>query len=234
MNRVSGSIFTVTASVLLVANLPAQQMEASRGVADGGIKVAGWMGKIDASRENTGLTINDARFAYEGDALRITTGPSATYWNTANTATGQYTVKATFKEPKYMSLNSHPHPYGIVVAGSELGTDRQSFLYCAAYGTGYFIVRGFGPDPFRMNGPRGELHDAVNKAAGTGSPITQEIAVSVRADKVECAINGTVVASYPRADVVAAGKLKSTDGVYGVRFGHNTEVFVTGLSLTKH
>ena len=42
--------------------------------------------------------------------------------------------------------------------------------------------------------------------------------MSVKGDKVECAINGTVVASYPKAELVAAGKLKSTDGVYGIRF----------------
>jgi hypothetical protein len=34
--------------------------------------------------------------------------------------------------------------------------------------------------------------------------------------------------------VVAAGKLKSTDGVYGVRFAHNTEAMVTGLTMTKN
>jgi len=32
---------------------------------------------------------------------------------------------------------------------------------------------------------------------------------------------------------VAAGKLKSTDGVYGIRFAHNTEASVTGFGLTK-
>jgi len=32
---------------------------------------------------------------------------------------------------------------------------------------------------------------------------------------------------------VAAGKLKSTDGVYGSRFAHNTEATVNGFGLTK-
>jgi hypothetical protein len=50
---------------------------------------------------------------------------------------------------------------------------------------------------------------------------------------VECAINGTVVASYNKSDVVGPGKLKSTDGVYGIRFAHNTDGVVTGLSVTK-
>ena len=57
--------------------------------------------------------------------------------------------------------------------------------------------------------------------------------MSVTADKIECAVNGTVVGSYNKADVVAAGKLKSTDGVYGIRFAHNTEATVTGLKMTK-
>jgi hypothetical protein len=73
----------------------------------------------------------------------------------------------------------------------------------------------------------------VKKAAGPGQPVSQEIALSVTGDKVECAINGTVVGSYAKADLVAAGKLKSTDGVYGLRFAHNTDATVTGLTVTK-
>ena len=163
----------------------------------------------------------------------MTTGPAVAYWNPANTASGNYTVKATFKEPKYMNLNNHPHPYGIVIAGNDMGTDQQSYLYCAAYGNGTFIVRGFGPAPFQMNGGRGAANPAVHKAAGPGEPVTQEIAVSVKGDKVECAINGTVVATYDKSALVTAGKLKSTDGVYGIRFAHNTEALVTGLTMTS-
>ena len=39
----------------------------------------------------------------------------------------------------------------------------------------------------------------MHKAAGKGQPVTQEIAVSVKGDKVECAINGTMVGSYDKA-----------------------------------
>ena len=46
---------------------------------------------------------------------------------------------------------------------------------------------------------------------------------------MECAVNGTVVASYDKSAVVTAGKLKSTEGIYGLRFAHNTEVTVTGF-----
>lgn len=208
------------------------QGDSSRSIADGGISVAGWTGKIDANAEKAGQTIKDAKLSKDGKDLHVTTGPAVTYWNPSDKAEGDYTVSAKFTEPKYMNLNSHPHPYGVFIAGNDMGTDQQSDLYCAAYGNGTFIVRGFGPEPFRMNGRSGES-DAVHKAAGVGQPVMQEIALSVKSGKVECAINGTVVASYDKSELVTAGKLKSTDGVYGVRFAHNTEGIVAGLKVTK-
>jgi hypothetical protein len=169
----------------------------------------------------------------EGDAFHITTGPAVTYWDPKNTAKGDYTVSATFREPKYMSINDHPHPYGIMIAGNDLGTDKESYLYCATYGSGKYIVRGFGPEPFQMSGKAPTEDPAVNKAAGVGQPVTQDIAITVKGNSVSCAINNKVVATYDRSALVTAGKLKSTDGVYGIRFAHNTDAFVTNFKMTK-
>jgi hypothetical protein len=215
------------------APAPAAQVDGSRAISDGGVFVPGWVGKIDANEEKAGLVLANAKLSQEGAALRVTTGPAVTYWNPKNVASGVYTVKATFNEPKYMNVNSHAHPYGIFIGGNDLGTPTASYLYCAAYGNGSFIVRGFGPEAFQMNGRRGAPAPSVNRAAGPGTPVTQEIAVSVTVDAVSCSINGAVVATYPKAEVVGAGKLKSTDGVYGIRFAHNTDGTVTGLAVTK-
>jgi hypothetical protein len=214
--------------------------DAARVIPGGGVFAPGWTGKIDGAEAANGQVLNNSKLSMEGNVLHVETGPATTYWNPDNRATGAYTVKATFTEPKYMSANSHPHPYGIVIGGNDLGTPQQSYLYCAAYGNGNFIVRGFtaSDDPardsvFQMNGGRGGTNDAVHKAAGPGQPVTQDIAVTVKADSVECAINGTVVATYPKAEIVTAGRLKSTDGVYGIRFAHNTDATVTGLTVVK-
>src|SRR6266700_2034213 len=161
-------------AVILIPSVAFSQdspMEASRSVAGGGVSVPGWTGKIDANEAAAGMTLNSAKLTKEGDALHVITGPAVTYWNPANKASGDYTVKATFREPKFMNLNNHQHPYGVVIAGNDLGTDQQSYLYCAAYGDGKFIVRGFGPTPFQMNG-RGAPDPAVNKAAVVGEPVT--------------------------------------------------------------
>ncbi len=218
--------------VLAAALVPVRALaqDAPRAVTGGGITIPGWKGAVEGGSTQGAA---EARLAKEGDALHVTTGPAIAYWNPANTASGNYTVKATFREPKYMNLNNHPHPYGVFIGGNDLGTPQQSYLYCAAYGNGSFIVRGFGPASFHLNGGRGESNAAVHQAAGPGQPVTQEIALSVKGDKVQCAINGTVVATYPKSEVVGPGKLKSTDGIYGIRFAHNTEGTVTGLTVTK-
>ena len=227
---------TIVAAVVLVSGLAGTvaAQEVTRSVSGGGVAVPGWTGKVDAQAERRGMSLKDVKLVKEGDALHVTTGPATTFWNPADKASGDYTVKASFTEPKYMNLNDHPHPYGIVIGGNDLGTAQQSYVYCAAYGNGTFIVRGFGPAPFRLaGGAEGESNAAVHKAAGPGQPVTQEIAMSVKGDKVSCSINGAQVWSDTKANVVAAGKLKSTDGVYGIRFAHNTEGTVSGLAASK-
>src|SRR5271154_2516444 len=115
LNRIA-----IAVVMIIPAGMFAQETETSRAIAGGGISVSGWTGKVDANEEKAGQTVNNAKLAQEGNAMHVTTGPAVTYWNPANKATGSYTVKATFNEPKYMNLNTHPHPYGIVIAGADL------------------------------------------------------------------------------------------------------------------
>ena len=219
-------IVTVTSSALLDA-----QSDPDRVIPGGGIHVAGWMGKIDAGSAGQGRVLNDARFAQEGDALHVTTGPAVTYWNPANAASGDYTVKATFLEPKFMNLNSHPHSYGLFIGGSGMGTDNMSLVYCVAYGDGQMLVRGVGPAVFTLF--RQSPNAAVHKAAAVGQPVTQEIAWRVKGNRAECVLNGTVTAGYDKSELVGAGKLRSTDGVFGIRFTHNVEAIIRGFGVTK-
>lgn len=232
MRRIFGS--ALAAAIVLVPQVGSAQAEVSNKVAGGGISVAGWTGQVDAKELAAGLKLDNAKLSKDGDVLKVTTGPALAYWNPANKASGNYTVMATFTEASYMNLNNHPHPYGIMIGGNDLGTENASYLYCAAYGNGNFIVRGFAPASFQLNGGRGEAAASVHKAAAKGDPVTQDIAVSVKGDKVTCSVNGAVVGTYDKSAVVGAGKLKSTDGIYGIRFGHNTEVTVKGLMVMKN
>ena len=55
----------------------------------------------------------------------------------------------------------------------------------------------------------------------------------MRCEKVECLINNKVVAGYDKPQLVGAGKLQSTDGVFGIRFTHNVEAVISGFGVTK-
>ena len=206
------------------------QQDADRKVAGGGVTVAGWTGAVDPKSAAQGGTLNDSKFEKQGDALHLTIGPAATYWNPANTAKGDFTVKGTFTEPK--QGYNHPHPMGIFIGGNKLGTPEQSLMYCTAYRNGTFLIRRFNGTAVTNVMPRTE-NAAVKKAAGVDESVTQEVGWVVKGDKVDCVINGTSVASFPKADLIGPGKLESTDGVWGIRVSHNMDLVVTNLGVAK-
>jgi hypothetical protein len=223
-------VLSAAAIAAVLAYYPvAAQQDADKKVAGGGITVKGWMGKEDAGNRQ-GLTINDAKFAPEGKGFRLTTGPAALYWNPANVGKGDFSVKATFTEPK--QTYNHAHPFGVFIGGSNLDT-APTALYCVAYRNGTYIVRGFSSGKSFRVVAKPVPHDAVKTAASTDAEVVQEVAINVRGDKVECVINGTSVWSGTTADVVGEGKLASTDGITGIRVSHNSDAIVTGFAVSK-
>jgi hypothetical protein len=239
-------IHTFSIAVALAAAVPVargvafQAMQGmnmdDRVVPNGGIFVTGWQGKVDSQSAAQGRTINDSRFASEGGGIHLTIGPAAVYWNPANKATGTYTVSAKFVEPNFaadLKLNGHAHPYGLFIAGNNMGTDKETLIYCTAYGDGRSLVRGFSPTaPSGVFQVLRGTNPAVAKAAADGS-VTQTIMWSVTDNKAECSINGTVVGTYAKAEIVAPAKLESLEGVYGIRISHNLEVIESGLTMKK-
>jgi hypothetical protein len=231
------SVATVAVAVAVVVSAVSAQQDLDRVVPGGGITGNGWHGNvIDANSLKQGRAIGDSKFTASGNTIDINAGPNAIYWNTEHRASGNFTVKATFAETNHLKHSSHAHPYGVFIGGENLDTAKANLLYCAAYGNGTFIFRGFAPDSpngvFRLGGNRATANEAIHKAGADGT-VTQEIAITVAGDTVSCSVNGTQVASHPKADVVGAGKLASTDGFVGLRIGHNLDVKITNFSLTR-
>lgn len=222
--RAKGS-FVVVALAALALAAPAAAQDADRSVKGGGIMAKGWQGKVDAGAAKQGKTIKDSRFEEKNGSFHISAGSASTYWNPANTATGDYTVSASFTEPKIAA--GHPHPYGLFIGGSSLDTDKPTYVYCVAYGNGDALVRGFSDGTVVTYSKRAP-NAAVRKASEGGS-VTQDIAWTVKGDKAECSINGSVVASFSKADLVGPGKLASIDGVYGIRAAHNVDIVVSNF-----
>jgi len=165
----------------------------------------------------------------EGDKLALKIGPAAIYWNDANRASGDYEVKASFTENAHKP--NHPHSYGVFIGGSDLDTADQSFAYCIVYADGTYSVKYFRGANVVTVADR-VANPAINKANEAGAA-TNEIGWRVRGGKAACVINGTEVQSWDAAQLVGADKLKSTDGIYGVRVSHNLDLTMTPPALSK-
>lgn len=203
--------------------------DADRSVAGGGISAAGWKGRIDAKAASQGKTVNDSKFAMSGGKFDLKIGPAAIYWNDANKAAGSYEVKASFTENAHKP--NHPHSYGVFIGGSDLETPNQAFAYCIVYANGTYSVKYFHGENVvtvvdRVASP------AINKANAAGSA-TNEIGWRVKDGKASCLVNGTAVQTWDAAQLVGADKLKSIDGIYGVRVSHNLDITMTPLALSK-
>src|SRR6185436_12943734 len=112
MRLVQASVFAIAAA-LLVSAMPGSAMQGAdqdRTVPGGGITAPGWKGRIpDRTSLQFNHTVNDSKFVQSGGTFTLNIGPAAIYWNPANTATGDFTVKASFNEPTFQTINTHPH-----------------------------------------------------------------------------------------------------------------------------
>jgi len=220
--------YSLIAVAALVVSTSVAAQDADRSV-KGGVQVAGWKARIDRRPMSQGKTVNDSKLVSEGKALRLSVGPAGNFWNPSNTASGDYTVKATFKEHKMAA--SHPHSYGIFIGGQDLEGDTETLMYCIAYGNGTYSVKTFhGAKVTTL--VNGEATPALKKADANGES-TNEIGWSVKGGKASCMINGTAVKTFDKGEVVAEDKLKSLDGTYGIRVSHNLELTVSNLAMSK-
>lgn len=217
----------ILAASFAATTLAAQ--DADRTVKDGGITVSGWKGRVDRRPAAAGKTIADSKFGAEAGALRLSVGPAAYYWSEANTASGDYQVKASFKEHKMAA--SHPHSYGIFIGGSDLESDTEKLAYCIVYGNGTYSVKTFNGAKVTTLVDRA-ANEALHKADANGES-TNEIGWRVKGGKAACVVNGVEVKSFDQAELVGADKLVSTNGAYGIRVSHNLELTVSGLAKSK-
>lgn len=218
-----------TALVFLTAvPVALSAQDADRSVAGGGITAAGWNGKVDARAASQGKSVKDSKFALAGGKLQLAIGPAATYWNDGLKASGNYEVKASFTENKHNP--GHPHSYGVVIGGSDLATDNQAYAYCIVYADGKYSAKYFhGTKVETLVGP---TENAAVKKAVNGVA-TNEVGWRVRGDKASCVVNGTEVQSWDKAALVGPDKLKSLDGVVGIRVTHNVDLTVTPPAISK-
>jgi hypothetical protein len=163
------------------------------------------------------------KFVASGSGYHATNPMAAIYWNPANTATGSYTLKGTFKLIKSSGYDEY---YGLIFGGSGLEGATQSYLYFMITDDGTFLIKR--RDGSSTQGVSPKTPSPAVKKPDAGGSATNALEVRVKADKIDFVINGTVVTSLPKS-----GGAAKTDGIYGIRINHQLDVQIDDFGMSK-
>ena len=198
---------------------------------------AGWQVRADRSTSATDPDgAGDIKFTTIPGGFRANNPTAAIYWNPANTAKGTYTLRGTFK---LLEPSGHTNFYGLFVGGRALEGMEQSYLYFVVAQDGSFLIRKRAGDrmpdpnaPARGRGGRGPQAVTENVARSTHAAVRQPgtdgtsvntLEIRVTGDTLNFVVNGTVVHTMPKGDIV-------TDGIYGIRVNHLLNVDITDFA----
>ena len=183
----------------------------------------GWKLRVDRSMNAEDPdAAGDIKFTAMGSGFHATNPKAAVYWNPANTATGNYTLKGTFKLVKTTGFNEY---FGLIFGGSDLDGAGQKYTYFMVNSAGMWLIKnrdGSGTSQVASSG--GPSPDV--KAAGADGTSSNALEVHVSADKIDFLVNGKVVKSMPKAG-------QKTDGIYGIRINHMLDVDINGFGISK-
>jgi len=184
----------------------------------------GWKMHTDHSSEASDPDAPGAnKFVVSGSGFHATNPMAAIYWNPANTITGNYTLKGTFKLIKSTGYDEY---YGLIFGGNGLEGAGQSYLYFMVTDDGTYLIKR--RDGSSTQGVSPKTPSAAVKKPGADGTATNALEVRVTADKIAFVINGTVVTTLPKSGAAA-----KTDGIYGIRINHQLDVQIDGFGMMK-
>ena len=185
---------------------------------------AGWKQRLDRSTSASDPDAAGAvKFVTMGNGFHATNPQAAVYWNPGNAATGNYTVKASFR---LVRPSNHTNYYGLVLGGSELDGANQSYIYFTVAQDGSWLLKRRDGDAAPTIAGK-TVTDAVKKPGADGTSVN-DLEVRVQASKIDYVVNGTVVHSTPKTGTTA-----KTDGLTGIRVNHMLEVHIDNFSVVK-
>jgi hypothetical protein len=161
--------------------------------------------------------------------LHVVTGPAAILYNPADSASGQYTVSATFRQNK---APSHAEAYGVIAGGQNLDNAAQSYLYFIVRGDGKWSLKHRASDTLVHTITEWTENAAVARQDSAGQ-VTNAVAVRFGSDSVHFLVNDTQVHAVLRSIIEGTDGHSGTTGIAGVRINHNLDVQVTGFSVSR-
>jgi hypothetical protein len=183
----------------------------------------GWKLRVDRSMNAEDPdAAGDIKFITMGTGFHATNPKAAVYWNPASTASGNYTLKGTFKLVKTTGNGEY---FGLILGGSNLDGATQKYLYFMVNSEGNWLIKSRDGSGTSQVASSGGPSDDVKKAGPDGMS-TNALEVQMTPDKINFLINGKVANSMPKAG-------QKTDGIYGIRINHMLEVHIDGFGVTK-
>ncbi len=209
-------------SVAAVASTASAQgmdkgMDMYKAVTQEGPTPAGWMIRTDKATDKS----TSVNFVTMGPGMHVTSGNvAAIYWNPANTASGAYTISASFGV-RQIPLHD---AVGLVWGGANLDNDKESYDYLLIYGGGEFAVK-------HRSGAA--VHDVIAKTKNAaikpadkdGGAAANNVAVKVAADSIRIFANDVQIGA-----VDAKNPMMPNSGIYGVRVNHGISVHISNLA----
>lgn len=204
----------ITAAALLVLAGPVTAQHEEHGAGQG--LPAGWQGRVD--RENQKLEA--VRFMTMGSTFHIITGPHVILWQPDRTAAGSYTAAVTFTQ---MKAPERPESFGLFVGGRDLDQPDQDYLYFLIRHDGSYMIRHRAGEEVHTLADW-TAHEAVRRPGAT-ERASNTLAIVADAQRVRFLVNDTEVQSFDRVPML------NTDGVVGLRIGHNLDVHVADFTI---
>lgn len=199
----------IALSLLLTSHLAAQTVPAADG----------WRARHDEA----GATVAAPEvFVTMPPGWHVTTDAAGIFWEPRFSATGEFRAEM---EVYLFDPEGMHEGFGLFVGGRDLEGPGQAYTYFLIRDGGQFLVKR------RAGAQTPTLQDWTTNAAirswadrGAESAVLNTLAVEVGRDAVRFLVNGTAVASMPRAQVPA-------DGIVGLRINHHLNLHVSRLEV---
>lgn len=198
----------VVGGAIACALLAYAQSDPDRAVS-GGKMPAGWNVRPDRG------TADQIQFTLAGDIYHFMMGPAGTFYNSAWTKSGNYQFSARLTQK---AAPSHPISYGLMIGGSNLSGDMQTYSYFLVRNLGQYFIANREGNARPITVVNWTDNPAIVKEGADGRQ-TNTLAIQVQGDNVIFSVNGREMTRLPKSKV-------HTDGLYGFRIGHNLDVDV--------
>jgi len=191
----------------------------ARPVAGHGIDVPGWWARMDNPQASGRLMLMSESAA----VLHARTGPAAIFWDPRETASGEYTVKATFTVRR---MPTFEEGYGLFIGGENLDKDNERYTAFLAREDGEYAIRERRGVPPGGAAAANWMTSAALMRPDASDHVTNELAIHVGRDTVTFMANGKQVATRPVSAVDAKG-------IAGLRVNNNLDLRIEGFTIEK-